>query len=216
MHLVDEGDNATFRGLDLVECSLHALLELAAVLRSRDHRSDVERDQTAILETLRDVAVHDPLGQSFDNRGLSCPRLTDDDGVVLFSARQNLDDPPYFVVPADDGVEITSASVFGEVPAVLLERSEGVLGVLACDRLAASYFGEGAEDRLLRDSDLSEIVAHRALRYGEGDEDVLNRDVAVSQDRFLALSVIEDVDSVLGESDIASSVHGGHRVEGSL
>jgi hypothetical protein len=41
VQFVDERDDPALAGLDLVEHRLEALLELAAVLRARDHRARV-------------------------------------------------------------------------------------------------------------------------------------------------------------------------------
>ncbi len=47
VELVDEADDLALGVGDLLEDGLEPLLELAAVLRARDHRADVERDERA-------------------------------------------------------------------------------------------------------------------------------------------------------------------------
>ena len=51
VHLVDEDHIATLRFRDLLEHGLHALLELATVLRSREHGRDVELEQLLVGES---------------------------------------------------------------------------------------------------------------------------------------------------------------------
>src|SRR3989304_9579585 len=71
VHLVDEGDDLSGGGLDLVEDGLEPLLELTAVLGTGDHRTEVEPDQLLALEALGDVAGDDPPGTAFHDGGLA-------------------------------------------------------------------------------------------------------------------------------------------------
>ena len=48
VQLVDEGDDLAAGVLDLLEHGLEPLLELAAELRPRDHRAEVEADQALV------------------------------------------------------------------------------------------------------------------------------------------------------------------------
>ena len=73
---------------DLLEHRLEALLELAAELGAGDERAEVERDEALVLEALGHVAVHDALGEPFDDGRLAHARLADEHGIVLGAARQ--------------------------------------------------------------------------------------------------------------------------------
>src|SRR5690606_12158944 len=63
VELVDESDDLPGRFLDLVEHGLEAFLELAAVLRARDHRAEVERDDGLAAQRLGTVPGYDALGE---------------------------------------------------------------------------------------------------------------------------------------------------------
>ena len=105
VQLVDEGDDLAAGVLDLLEHGLEPLLELAAVLRARDHRRQVEREHPAALERVGHVAGDDPLGEPLDDGGLADAGLADQHRVVLGTPRQHLDDPADLGVAADDRVE---------------------------------------------------------------------------------------------------------------
>ena len=90
VHLVDEQYDFTRRIGDFVENSLEALLELTAILRTRNERAHIERQQAFVLEALGHVAVYDAQGHAFGNRRFTHARLTNHDGVVLGPARQHL------------------------------------------------------------------------------------------------------------------------------
>ena len=87
VQLVDEGDDLAVGFLDLVEDGLEALLELAAVLRAREHRAQVQGNQLLTLQGLGDVAGDDAAGQSLDDRGLTHARFTDEHGIVFRAPR---------------------------------------------------------------------------------------------------------------------------------
>ena len=115
--------------LDLGEDGLQPLLELTAVLRARDHRAEVERDQPLVLQRLGHVALDDALGEPLDDGGLADAGLADEHGVVLRTAGQHLHDAADLLVPADDRVELALAGGGGEVGAELLQRLVLPLGV---------------------------------------------------------------------------------------
>ena len=105
VQLVDEQD-AVARVLDLFDDLLEALLELAAILRARDQRADVERQQPLAHQRLGHVAGRDALGQPLDDGRLADARLADQRGVVLRAAREDLDDALDLPLAADARVEL--------------------------------------------------------------------------------------------------------------
>ncbi len=134
VQLVDEHDDLALGVGDLLEHRLQPVLELAAVLRAGDHRAEVERDHAPVLQALGHVAVHDPLREALDDRGLADAGLADQHRVVLRpAAREHLDHAADLVVAADHRVELALLGRLGQVAAVLLERLELVLGVLVGD-----------------------------------------------------------------------------------
>ena len=122
---------------DLLQHGLQALLELAAVLRSRDQRSHVECDDALVLEALGHVTADDALGEAFDDGGLADAGLADQHRVVLGPAREHLDDPADLVVAADDRVELAVARGSGQVAPVLLQCLVLALGALVGHALRA-------------------------------------------------------------------------------
>jgi hypothetical protein len=81
VQLVDEEDRVV-RVAQLLDDLLEPLLELAAVLRSRHERADVE-GQTRLLSRSRDVAGDDPMGESLAMAGLADAGLADERGLFL-------------------------------------------------------------------------------------------------------------------------------------
>ena len=101
VQLVDEQDHLALGLLDLLQHGLQAVLELAAVLGARDERAQIERHHALVLERLGDVALHDALGQAFDDRGLADTGLADQNRVVLGAAGEHLHDAAHLLVAPD-------------------------------------------------------------------------------------------------------------------
>ena len=148
VQFVDERDDLPCRVLDVVEHGLEPLLELAAVLRTRDHRAEVQRHDRLVAQALRHVAGHDALGQALDDRGLADAGLADQHRVVLGATGEHLHDATNLVVAPDDRVELAFAGALGQVGGVLLQRLVGGLGVGAGDAGTAAHLGERVAQRL--------------------------------------------------------------------
>src|SRR5439155_446544 len=110
----------------------------AAILRTCEERAAVGREHALVLHTLGDVARHDALSQSLDDRGLADAGLADEPGVVLGARREHLDDTPDLLVAADDAIDLVLACELGQVTAVLVERLVLALRVLVGDALVAA------------------------------------------------------------------------------
>ena len=193
VELVEEQDDAPLGLGDLLQDSLEAVLELAAVLGAGDQRADVECDDATVAQRLRHVARDDPLGEALDDRGLADAGLADQHGVVLRAAGEHLDHAPDLVVAADHRVELVVLGRLGEVAAEALERLVAVLGVLVGHAVRAAHLLDG----------LRELVAGRARvdrrLGGEGEQQVLGRDVLVAHPARLLVGVLEEADQVLAE-----------------
>ena len=163
------------------------VLEFAAVLGARDHRADVERHQPAITQTLGDVAVDDPLGETLDDRRLAHARLADQDGVVLGPAAEDLDHAADLVVAPDHGVKLALGGRLGQVAAEALERLELVLRVLVGDAMAAAHLVERLEQLVAGGAGAAQCVARLPRMGGDGQHQVLGGDVLVAELAHLLL-----------------------------
>src|SRR4029079_8717364 len=101
VQLVYQHDHLALGARDFLEHSLEALLELAAILRAGDQRTEIEREQLLVAQGLRHIAAPDALRDALDPRGLADARLADEHGVMLRAARQDLDRAADLVVAAD-------------------------------------------------------------------------------------------------------------------
>ncbi len=169
------------------EHGLEPLLELAAVLRARDQRAHVEREDVLVLQPLGHVAAHDALRQSLDDRRLADARLADQHRVVLGLAREDADDAPDLLVAADHRIELAVARQLDQVAAVLLERLVGRLGIGARHALVAAHLLKRLQEPVVRDAELCEHLAEPLVAgsASKREHQVLDRDVLVLE-RFVA------------------------------
>ena len=192
VQLVDEQDDPALGVLDLLEDGLEPLLELAPELGAGDERAEIERDDPLVLEPLRDVAPDDPLGEPLGDGRLADAGLADEDRVVLGPARQHLDDAPDLVVATDDRIELAGARLGGQVAAVLLERGVGALRVLRGHPLAPAHALERLEQGLATGRVTLEQGLALPADLGDGEQQVLGRDVLVAEPACLGLGQLHD------------------------
>lgn len=181
VQLVDEGDDPAVALLDLGEDGLQPLLELAPVLRARDHRPEVEGDEPLVAQRLGHVALDDALGEPFDHGGLADAGLPDEDRVVLRTAGQHLYDAADLLVPADDRVELALAGRRREVRTELLQGLVLALRV-RCGHPSSSPALLERGQQLLRAGFLrTEDLTGPAALLGDRDQQVLGGDVLVAE-----------------------------------
>ena len=190
-------------GRDLLEDGLEPLLELAAVLRAGDHRTEVERDQPLAAQPLRHVALDDPTGEALDDRGLADTGLADEDGVVLRAARQHLDHAPDLFVATDHRVDAALTRVLGEVAAVLLERLVLLFGIVGRDAMTSAHALQRLEHAVVRDTRAAQQVADAAGHLGHREQHVLGREVLVVERGALLVGRFEEAVRVGRETGLA-------------
>src|SRR3954465_8835822 len=101
----------------------------------------VDLDQAAIAEGLRDVSLDDLCGDPLDDRRLPHAGLADEHRVVLPPAGEDLDGLLDLLLPTDDRVDLPVAGHLGEIAAELVQRG-GVRRRLArAGRTAAATHG---------------------------------------------------------------------------
>ena len=112
---------------DFLEDGFQAIFEFAAILGSRDHRAEIQRDDAFSLQRFRNIAGNDALRQPFDNRGLADAGLANQDGIVLGSARQNLNHAADFFVAPNHRIELAFARKLGEIARIALQAPDTFL-----------------------------------------------------------------------------------------
>ena len=187
MHLIDEGDDLAVSVLDLLEHRLQSLLELAAVLRTGDHRGEVEANEPLVLQAHGDVTFDDALGKPLDDGGLTDTRLADQHRVVLRATTQHPDHPADLLIAADHRIEFALAGPLGEVETEPLERLVLILRVLAGDAMASPHLAKRGEQGLVVDP--AETLALAVQRKQE----MLGREVLVGEVLANLVGLVEDV-----------------------
>src|SRR5690348_330191 len=194
VQLVDEEDDLAFGFRDFLQDGLQAILEFAAILRSGDECGKIEGDDALGLEDFGDVAGDNPLGQAFDNRRLAHAGLADENGIVFRAAGEDLHHAAYFLVAADDRVELSATGELGEIAGVLFKRTIGGFGILAGDTMAAANGDQGLQNRIVAGAIAFEKLARRIaaqLRYGK--KQMLGGDIFVLKFSGFVESTAENV-----------------------
>ena len=83
MQLIDKEDDISLLLGQLIEHSLEALLELAAVFGTSYQRTHIQREHSLVFEPFGDLTIDDALGQPFGNGSFTHPGLTDKHRIVF-------------------------------------------------------------------------------------------------------------------------------------
>ncbi len=191
VQFVDEQDDSTVGGLDLLEHGLEPVFELAAIFRSGDQRPQVQRHDTLVDQLRRHIASDNPLRQPFDDRRLADSGFTDQHRVVLATSREHLDDATDLLVSADDRIELTGLGPSDQVGAVLRERIVLLFRCVVGDLLVASDRLECFEHIVFFDSRQFEQSAGRVIRVDQGQQQVFDREVSVVHVQSTSAGVFE-------------------------
>src|SRR3989441_893989 len=210
VELVDEQDDVAALG-DLLHHLLEALLELAAVLRTGDERSEVERVDLLVLQQLGNLIGGDARREPLDDSGLTDAGLADQHGIVLRAARQDLHHALDLRLAADDRIQLALGGLLGQVAPELVKEL-GALRLLAGSRgatlLAAAGAGEHPDDLVANLVRIRVEVEQDACRDAlvlthEAEQDVLGADVVVSQREGLPRCQIAHLLGTRRERDLA-------------
>ena len=179
VELVDEQQDPALGGDGLLERGLQPLLELAAVLGAGEHAGEVDGHDAHAAERRGHVALDDAAGEALDDRGLADAGLTDEDGVVLAAAGEDLDGLLDLLLAPDDGVDAALAGVGRQVAAELVQGRGPAL------RLVAVGLGVGRRHRGAPGRELARArLAHRDLgRAALGGDDHAQRARPSAADR---------------------------------
>ena len=104
MDFVNEQDHAALAAGDIAYHVFEPLLEFAFVFGTGHQGGHVQGIDFFAFEAFGDIGPNNALGNAFRNGGFSDPGFANQQGIVLGSAGQNLNNPTNFIVPTDDGV----------------------------------------------------------------------------------------------------------------
>ena len=186
MKLINEKYDLPLGLLYFIEHRLEPFLKLTPILRSRNERTHVKREDRAVAQVVRYVPSNYTKRKPLCYRRLTDTRLTDETGVVFAFSRKYADDVSYLVVTADDRVELLLSCHLHKVGAVLFENVIGSLGVFTRNSTVASDLAKRLQHRILCD-----ISGRKQLFYlvctlcDKRQKQMLHRDVFVGH--FLCL-----------------------------
>ena len=83
-----------------------------------------------MLQVFGYIATHDTLSQALGNGGLTRTRFADEHRVILRTTRQDLQDPSYLLVTANDRVKFALLGTLAEIERILIERLLALLIVV--------------------------------------------------------------------------------------
>ena len=203
--LVDEDDRIL--GLaQFVDQLLHALLELAAELRARHERRDIEREERLVGDGVGHLAARHAQRQPLDDGAFAHAGFADQDRVVLLAARKDLHHALDLLLAAHDRVDLALAGQPREVHTEFVQQVFRLLSggfvLLAEVEHVDLYFG-------------AEVVAHGELLQLFGD-DLRRHMVHFQHARRGGRAVLDDGQQRVGGRDAPDSPRCGEQLLGEI
>ena len=139
MQLINEQQNLSVAGLNLLQYRFQTLLKLAPVFGACHQGTHIEGKHLFILQGFRHIALDDTLRQPLHNGSLSNARLTDQYRVILGLSGKNPHYISYLAVTADDRIKLLLSRSLHQIITVFLQRLIGCLRIIAHNLLIASH-----------------------------------------------------------------------------
>ena len=121
MNFIDEQDDVA-GGLDLADKALDPLLELTTELGARNEGGHIQQEDLLVPQAGGHLALGNALGDALGDGSLADTGLTDQAGVVLLAAAQDLDGAVNFAVAANDAVHLAVPGLLGQVLTVGIQE----------------------------------------------------------------------------------------------
>ena len=170
MHLVDEQNHVAV-GLDLVHQPLDAAFKLAAELRAGHQRGEVEQVDFFFAQAGGHIALRNANGKTLRNRGFAHAGLTDQTGIVLCSAAQNLNHAGNLLVAANNAVDLVVSGPLCQISAVRVNIAAlffvfGFFVLRGLGRFPGGFRGGLiAAEHALNERERSRAAGHKAVAF---------------------------------------------------
>ena len=161
--LVDEENDVALSVGHFFDDALESFLKLTFVLGTGDEGTHVERVELFVLQIFGNIAAHNTLGKSLDDSRLTGTRFTDQNRIVLGTARKNLQHTANLLVTSDDRVEFALSGSVDEVTGVFRESLIVLVTTGTLHFLTLAQFVDGLLHLLLCTARILEDAAHRGV-----------------------------------------------------
>ena len=115
MDFIDEEDDLAGTVHHFLHDAFESLFEFTLILRARDKGAHIQGIDFLGFKVLRNLPVHDVLGNAFGDSRLADTRLAHQDGVVLGAAAQDLQHTADFVIAANHRVHFALCGALVQV-----------------------------------------------------------------------------------------------------
>ena len=197
--LIDEENDVALSIGHLFDDTLQSFLKLTFVFCTGDQGTHVERVELFVLQILRYITAHDALGEALDNSRFTCTRLTDQNRIVLGTARKNLQHTANLLITSDDRVEFALTGGVDEVAGVFRECLIVLVSTGALHFLTLTQFVDGLLHLLFCAACVLEDSAHRGVYLQQSQEDGLHADELVTHLLRVCDGALQHFVSVVGE-----------------
>ena len=219
VNFIDEENDVT-TCFDFFQNLLQTLFEIATVTTTGNECAEVECVQLLVLQCLRNIVAHNFLCETFNNCGFTNTWLTNENWVVLCTARENLHHTLKFARATNNWVKFFLASELREVATKLVENLASAFvasfffaasgctcswGIALAGRALVS--AQQLNDLLTNTTEVGTqldeyLSSHAFALTNEAKEDVLGADVVVAELECFAQRQLKNFFGTRGEGDV--------------
>ena len=190
VEFVDEEDDLAFRGCHFLEKCLEPIFELAAELRTGDHRADIHGNDAFVLERFRHVSRDDAPREPLHDGRLADARFADKDRIILCAARKDLHRAPDLVVAADHRIDLALAGKLSEIASIFLESLVFAFGILIGHALVSANALKGLHELVAGDARVFQQSCRGCAGIQQSQEEMFGAEIFVLKLRHFAFGSV--------------------------
>ena len=205
MELINKQYDLSFAFLYFFQNGFQPFLELASVFGARHQSPHIQSKDLLIFQSVRNISLNDPLGQSLNGCSLTYSRLADEHRIILGLSGQYTDHVSDLTVTADHRIQLLFPCLFHQILPVFIQSIIGHFGIICSHPLVSPDSTQSLKKSFFGDPIFLPDLLHRRTRViQQGKEQMLNRDILVSHSLCLILRSYQGLVQILADIRLTS------------
>ncbi len=133
MQLINKQDDLSITVLHILKNGFQTLFKFTTILRTCNQCTHIQCKNLLILQSVRNITIHNPLGKTFDNCSLTNTGFTDQNRVILRLTGKDTNHVPDLFITANHRIKLLFFCLLHKILTILLQ------GIISSFRIIRSY-----------------------------------------------------------------------------